>query len=92
MADTRTVADDRAARACKLAEYDPAAPGRPGTVAVFVVVAHPDDTSSFVVAVHGCRAAAEAEAAVLEDAGTAAAVRGFLVRPRQCPVAPGGGW
>lgn len=89
MSDTRTVADDRAARASKLADVDGPEPGRPGTVEVYVVVAHPDDTTSFVVDVHGSRAAAEAEAADLADAATATSVRGFLVEPGACPVAEG---
>lgn len=72
-----------------LDEYAAAEPGSPGAVEVHVLIAHPDDSTSFVVDVYGSRAAAEREAALFTDAGSATEVRGFLVDALELPL---GGW
>lgn len=75
--------DSRANTARSLADYDASEPGDPDTVEVYVLVAHPDDTTSFVVDVFGSRDEAEAVKRELEDRRTAVSVEGFLVKPRQ---------
>lgn len=95
MSDTRSSAYDdgsNPAISTPLDEYAAAEPGSPGCAEVYVLIAHPDDTTSFVVDVFGSRGAAEREGVLFEDAGTTTEVRGFQVDARECPALAGRGW